>query len=756
MKKFLLIFISTLLFNTSILYADFNQCDQIFDGGMLRYDYSYKFHDDWNNNTNKNVYLNDSRVDFESPTYLDQGTKFDWTQALRNNNYTVNPNSSMRILETGTTNWRIANHPTTRTAGTRNSHDFGISYTVYYDYSNNYPNASDDISHKECIYYSVSWCGDGVLDNNLDYSGRPYEVCDSNDPNKTGWGPGGCSNTCQPIITPAPICNNLTISPNSGNSPLTSSFNCNATNATSYRIDIMNSLGNIINTINNSTGTYTFSSTGSYSARCSINGNITSNSCLGNISVNPPVIPPPSSSSSGGGSSSSSSSSSSSGGGSSGGSSSGGGNYCGDGVLQRPNNSGQMEQCDFGTNTANWPAWCVRSTCSINENTKPGGGTDTNNTQPGGGSILFTPGNTLVLGGNMGVFEYLSSNFATIKNNSTSDIYIDKPLCVYKSGFSYNSLVGNNICSSNNIGLLSKNGGAVRLNIGDRQFYSDITSLPNGVNYVDGNIITTLQGLQNNDTFLKSILKVRVAKPSVSTTGGGAGKVNGTNLSDVNQLSNNFGDLDPNKNKNIIGTSVGNNSLSTSTKKITNNTDVNKSTSKENKNLSSLDKTFTSGDNTTLNSLPTTKYNGFDNIFTHKGNLSLSSQTISGGNKTYIIEDGDLTISGDIKSDKNILFVIKNGKVIITKDVKLIDAVIINLNGGSIVGDEQTTNKLIVNGALYGNVDNLLSKRTYIKDRGEYIDVGTNINFTSKIISSPPPLLSKFLGEYIEGTKAPK
>ncbi len=415
-----------------------------------------------------------------------------------------------------------------------------------------------------------------------------------------------------------------------------------------------------------------------------------------------------------------------------------------------------MEQCDFWQNLSAWPAWCSRSTCSINENTAPGGWTDTNNSRPGGWSIVFTPWNTLVLGWNMWVFEYLSSNYATITNNSTSDIYIDKPLCVYKFWFSYNSLVWNNICSSNNVWLLSKNWWAVRLNIWDRQFYSDITSLPNWVNYVDWNIITTLQWLQNNDTFLKSILKVRVAKPSISTTGWWAWRINWSNLSDVNILSNDFWNLDPNKNKNIIWTSVWNDSLSTSTKKITNNTDVNKSTFKENENLSSLDKTFTSWDNTASNSLPITKYNGFDNIFTHKWNLSLSSQTISGWNKTYIIEDWNLTISWDIKSDNNILFVIKNWKVIITKDVRLIDAVIINLNWWEIVWDEQTTNKLIVNWALYWNVDELLSKRTYIKDRWEYIDVWTNINFTSKIISSPPPLLSKFLWEYIEWTKAPK
>jgi hypothetical protein len=64
----------------------------------------------------------------------------------------------MRIFETGETNRRIAKHPTNRTNATKDSHDFMIVYTVDYDYSNNYPDDSDDISHTECKYYSVSWC----------------------------------------------------------------------------------------------------------------------------------------------------------------------------------------------------------------------------------------------------------------------------------------------------------------------------------------------------------------------------------------------------------------------------------------------------------------------------------------------------------------------------------------------------------------------------------------------------------------------
>jgi hypothetical protein len=58
-----------------------------------------------------------------------------------------------------------------------------IKYTVDYDSSNNYPNTSDDISHSECQYFSVTWCGDGVKDSG-------HEQCDPNDASKNGWGTG--------------------------------------------------------------------------------------------------------------------------------------------------------------------------------------------------------------------------------------------------------------------------------------------------------------------------------------------------------------------------------------------------------------------------------------------------------------------------------------------------------------------------------------------------------------------------------------
>jgi len=136
----------------------------------------------------------------------------------------------MEIVNSGPTNWRIKNHPNSRTNGTINSHDFGLRYKVSYDNSNNYPNTNDDIEHTECVYYSVTWCGDGVRDS-------AYEVCDPNDSSHAGWGTGGCNNQCEPINTPQPTtCDGITVTPSTGVAPVTSNVSCSATRASTYQI----------------------------------------------------------------------------------------------------------------------------------------------------------------------------------------------------------------------------------------------------------------------------------------------------------------------------------------------------------------------------------------------------------------------------------------------------------------------------------------------------------------------------------------
>ena len=54
--------------------------------------------------------------------------------------------------------------------------------------------------HTECLYFYANWCWDGVL------QADKWEKCDPNDPNKVGWGNGGCNASCQPINNEPPVC----------------------------------------------------------------------------------------------------------------------------------------------------------------------------------------------------------------------------------------------------------------------------------------------------------------------------------------------------------------------------------------------------------------------------------------------------------------------------------------------------------------------------------------------------------------------
>ena len=54
--------------------------------------------------------------------------------------------------------------------------------------------------HTECFYFYANWCWDGVL------QADKWEKCDPNDPNKVGWGNGGCNASCQPINNEPLVC----------------------------------------------------------------------------------------------------------------------------------------------------------------------------------------------------------------------------------------------------------------------------------------------------------------------------------------------------------------------------------------------------------------------------------------------------------------------------------------------------------------------------------------------------------------------
>ncbi|MCD5375212.1 hypothetical protein LR010_02030, partial [Candidatus Gracilibacteria bacterium] len=157
------------------------------------------------------------------------------------------------------------------------------------------------------------------------------------------------------------------------------------------------------------------------------------------------------------------------------------------------------------------------------------------------------------------------------------------------------------------------------------------------------------------------------------------------------------------------------------------------------------------------------KYNGLDNVFIIKGaNLETSTlgdlNSLSEG-RTYIVEDANLVINSDINANKNIAFVVKNGDIIVNNDVEHMDGTYVVLGTGEIKAEvgTGTDKQLIVDGSLYGNIDNLVANRYYISDDGSgQLSVGTIVSFGSSLFSKPAPLVSQFVGEYLESTKVAK
>ena len=191
LSSFVGVFLS---FAFTTAYADFSQCNQTFNF-TVRYGQAYQFFDEFNASDIQPSYITSWGVTYENPSYLNSGTPFAFTADIIGRQYVIPAGQTVRVLDSGTNGWLIAQHPLVRTTV---GHDFGIRYDIGYDHSNNYPDASDDKHHTECAYYRVSWCGDGILDT------AEGETCDSADTTHAGWGTGGCNASCQPIN--GPVC----------------------------------------------------------------------------------------------------------------------------------------------------------------------------------------------------------------------------------------------------------------------------------------------------------------------------------------------------------------------------------------------------------------------------------------------------------------------------------------------------------------------------------------------------------------------
>jgi hypothetical protein len=73
----------------------------------------------------------------------------------------VGANSSMVVIESKLPKYKVVKYPSKRAWD-----NIYIEYTTWYEneYISPAPSKSNLYSHKECAYYEITRCGDGVLD----------------------------------------------------------------------------------------------------------------------------------------------------------------------------------------------------------------------------------------------------------------------------------------------------------------------------------------------------------------------------------------------------------------------------------------------------------------------------------------------------------------------------------------------------------------------------------------------------------------
>ena len=178
------------------------ECDEIYHY-TLRQGYDYIFWDIFHaKDADRRLYWN------PVVNFIEQKDYNRWANpTFRRTNWDsdkmVPEDASIKVVES-TPEYHIYDHP-----DIRSDDNLYIEYDLQYA---NRSNAPQDRwrSHKECVYYQISWCGDGKIDTDWEWKGAndKAEVCDpgSEDTKKA---PDGqiCNDKCQFEKVPAPVCN---------------------------------------------------------------------------------------------------------------------------------------------------------------------------------------------------------------------------------------------------------------------------------------------------------------------------------------------------------------------------------------------------------------------------------------------------------------------------------------------------------------------------------------------------------------------
>lgn len=158
--------------------VDISSCDVVHAGGQLQYNLSYPFFLDFTNNGSDTKYVNKLDVDYadrsiafdvdkelESSlywTFLDAGAPFELSSEIKEYDYAVQPEATVRAAETGRRpnsdefwGWRIAKRGSDA-QGTAADFDFALRYTLWVDTTNTPNDGSDDVEVVSCVFYGIT------------------------------------------------------------------------------------------------------------------------------------------------------------------------------------------------------------------------------------------------------------------------------------------------------------------------------------------------------------------------------------------------------------------------------------------------------------------------------------------------------------------------------------------------------------------------------------------------------------------------
>lgn len=493
----------------------------------------------------------------------------------------------------------------------------------------------------------------------------------------------------------------------------------------------------------------------------------------------------------------------------------GGSNYCGDGIIQRPNDRGQIEECDDGNNVDD------KNGCTadcrlryippqIGKSCQSCGCIEKNVSVPLAGdkqtvTYTLTISNKSRLSGTQ-VEPYEIKVFDTIfqkkkfkENNPlkgpetfvSSEGYIEFPdkVCIAEN-------VGN-VVVKNAQGQTPDAQGCFAfkpgVNIGNVTdipgnsapvFY--VTSLQPG-DYVilkyDGVARTTFPGheFQPETQFIDITNEVRtqtnndyasltVSKPYIITSNSGDVILNGESLESVN-VSNlvPFFGLDPDLYKNIAGLILSPSQFISSLTSYLG--ELNTYFSAENGSFGNqIEQNIT---NVTRNMTPSQtnmvrSENDFSllgqrpdgqRVFTADNGLTVQFDTLAQvqNSSLIVVKKGDLIIKSNILYGNplagssrlpSLAFVVLEGDIIIDPNVTRLDGLYIVRNSDFKLTGGASALQLVFNGAVFGNMKELLAQRTFVglpEENGGSIVV----NYDARILSSTPPGLKDIVGNIV-------